>query len=285
MINSQCDISAQITETVARLTAGLKDPWAKLEAIAQFAQKQTYIQQYENGGIGFGYRPRLASDVLRVGYGDCKDKANLLEALLREAGFRSHIAVVLVGIGRSVQADWPGQQFNHAITAIELPEGLTNPAEITHPVFGRLLFFDPTHPWVPLGQLPWYEHGGLALIVRDRETGLTRLPDFPPEQAWGSKTRIDLTLLSSRAVKGALTELDSGESAAEDRGQGASRFTGGQTRLLGQTDRPLASRDYKWRIRWRRMRRMDAIKPAWNSRPASSGSSFRTSFCWSDWIC
>ncbi|HEY4247626.1 MAG TPA: transglutaminase-like domain-containing protein [Lacunisphaera sp.] len=217
LIQPQCDTSAQIKETVARLTAGLTDPWAKLEALARFAQKQTYIQQYENSGIGFGYRPRLASDVLRAGYGDCKDKANLMEALLREAGFRSHIAIVLVGIGRSVQPDWPGQQFNHAITAIELPDGLTHSGEITHPVFGRLLFFDPTHPWVPLGELPWYEHGGLALIVSDRETRLTRLPDFTPEQTWGSDTRIDLTLLPSGALKGALIELDSGESAAEDR--------------------------------------------------------------------
>lgn len=55
------------------------------------------------------------------------------------------------------------------------------------------------------------------MIINDRETGLTRLPDFPPEQAWGSDTRIDLTLLPSGALKGALTELDSGEPAAEDR--------------------------------------------------------------------
>jgi len=260
LMQPQCDTSAQIKETAARLTAGLKDPWEKLEALARFAQKQNYIQQYENTGIGFGYRPRLASEVLRAGYGDCKDKANLLEALLREAGFRSHIAIVLVGIGRTVQPDWPGQQFNHAITAIELPDGLTHPAEITHPVFGRLLFFDPTHPWVPLGQLPWQEHGGLALIISGRETGLTQLPGFKPEQAWGSDTRIDLTLVPSGGLKGVLTELDSGEPAAQDRAR-------------ARHASPAAKRDYWVKRIARSLRGIQVADPAGEE---EAGGRYRT---------
>lgn len=213
----QCDTNATLKAKVAALTAGLTDPWQKMEALAKFAQKQFYIQQYQNTGLGFGYRPRLASQVLAAGYGDCKDKANLLKALLNEAGFRAHFTCVLVRPGIAVRPEWPGQQFNHAILAIELPAGVEAPAAVTHPVFGRLLFFDPTHPWVPFGQLPWQEHGTLGLLCETEETALTSLPVFPPESAWSSVSRLDLAFSQQGILHGTLTETTVGEPAAQAR--------------------------------------------------------------------
>ncbi len=213
--------SPELKPMVTKLTAGLTDPWATIEALTKFTQKQTYIQQYYNSGPGFGYRPRLASEVLASGYGDCKDKANLMKELLREAGFQVHFAVVVVGNGRKVRPEWPGQQFNHAIVAIELPAGVEHPAAVTHPVYGRLLFFDPTHPWVPLGQLPWQEQGGYALICDERETALTTMPAFAPEQAWSSEAQVDLSFRENGIVLGVLTEKVAGEPAAEARRRAA----------------------------------------------------------------
>lgn len=214
LFRPQCDTSPLLQEKVQKLTAGLADPWAKLQALSQYAQKQTYIQQYENTGLGFGYRPRKASEVCASGYGDCKDKANFFQALLREAGFKGHVALVSYGSGREVRPEWVGQQFNHAINAIELPPGVDHPAAITHPVFGRILFFDPTNPWVPLGQLPWLEHGGRALICDARETSLTTMPTFTPEQAWSTHTQVELGFIERGLVEGVLQEVTAGEPAA-----------------------------------------------------------------------
>jgi hypothetical protein len=215
--NPQCNTSPEIKAMVAKLTAGMTEPWAKIEALTKYAQKQTYIQQYNNEGLGFGSRPRLASEVLVSGYGDCKDKANLLRALLREAGYQSYHSVVRVSPGSSVNPDFAVDQFNHAIVAIALPVEIEHPAVVTHPLFGRLLFFDPTNPWVPLGQLPWYEHGGYALICDLQETALTTMPSFPPEQAWGTVTRLDLEFIERGMLQGRVTETTSGEPAAQAR--------------------------------------------------------------------
>jgi transglutaminase-like putative cysteine protease len=62
------------------------------------------------------FRPRTPAEVLNNRYGDCKDKANLLAALLREMGIPSSIA--LINRMSSTDEDFPGWQFNHAITYV-----------------------------------------------------------------------------------------------------------------------------------------------------------------------
>ncbi len=210
----QCDSTPALTAKAASLCSGLTDPWDRMTALAKFAQKQTYVQEYKNNGLGFGYRPRRASEVLAAGYGDCKDKANLLVALLQQIGVNARLAIVLVEEGIDVKPEWPGGQFNHAIVAITLPDGVTHPASIRHPVFGHVLFFDPTQPYIPFGQLPWYEHGRNALICDPRETGLTQMPNFPPEEANGRHAVIELYIGQRGVLQGLLSETTRGEMAA-----------------------------------------------------------------------
>jgi len=45
---------------------------------------------------------------LKRGYGDCKDKAALLAAMLRTAGVSASLALLSSGPGRDINPDLPG---------------------------------------------------------------------------------------------------------------------------------------------------------------------------------
>ena len=82
----------EITAKAAELTAGKTDFYDKAEAIADFVQKQIRYFVIEMG-IG-GYQPHFAADIFRGRYGDCKDKATLLSAMLSTVGIHSDLVMV-----------------------------------------------------------------------------------------------------------------------------------------------------------------------------------------------
>jgi len=165
------------------LAAGVPDTLARLRTLAEFVQKKVRYVAIEIG-IG-GFKPHTAGSVLVNLYGDCKDKATLLAALLQALGVDSHYLIVNTEKGSVGPGSPPSlYSFNHAILAIRLPgdvpdEGL--PAVVTHPQFGRLLVFDPTSPYTPLGSLPYYLQGNTALLVAEGSGELLALPQPAPE--------------------------------------------------------------------------------------------------------
>jgi transglutaminase-like putative cysteine protease len=170
----------KIKAKVAELTAGKADTWSKMKALAAYAQRNIRYVAIEIG-IG-GYQPHFASEVLSNTYGDCKDKATLLDAMLREIGVDSYL--LLTHTTRDVvTSDFAAMQFNHEIIAIRLPESLQTDeavAVIQHPKLGRLLLFDPTSSLTPIGLLPGYLQGGRGLLVADHGGELISFPELPP---------------------------------------------------------------------------------------------------------
>ena len=74
-------------------------------------------------GIG-GWQPHSASEVFTHRYGDCKDKATLLAAMLHEIGVESYYVPINTNRG-SVTPDTPANlAFNHVILAIKVPDGV-----------------------------------------------------------------------------------------------------------------------------------------------------------------
>src|SRR5437764_506788 len=70
-------------------------------------------------GIG-GWQPHPAADVFLHRYGDCKDKASLMHAMLREIGVDSYLVLINTERG-SVTRDSPAHNgFNHVVLAIKL---------------------------------------------------------------------------------------------------------------------------------------------------------------------
>jgi Transglutaminase-like superfamily/Domain of Unknown Function with PDB structure (DUF3857) len=90
-------------------------------------------------GVG-AFRPRTPEQVWNQRYGDCKDKANLLVAVLDKLGIPAEFA--LVNRFGHTFTDWPAWQFNHAL--VRVPAA---PAD-GHP---RDLWLDTTDRLVPFG--------------------------------------------------------------------------------------------------------------------------------------
>jgi len=64
--------------------------------------------------------PRPPHTVLGNKYGDCKDKATLLVAMLRQAGIAAHVALLRAGVDFDVHPELPGMgRFNHAIVRVD----------------------------------------------------------------------------------------------------------------------------------------------------------------------
>ncbi|HEY6348469.1 MAG TPA: DUF3857 and transglutaminase domain-containing protein [Candidatus Angelobacter sp.] len=206
-----------ISQKVEELTAHAPAPLDKLRVLAAFVQHDVRYVAVEIG-VG-GYQPHSAGSVLTNHYGDCKDKATLLATMLRETGIDSYY--VLTHTERGVIApDFPSAlNFNHVILAIRLPQDANNDdfaATWNHPSLGRLLFFDPTDEYTPLGSLPNVEQANRGLLVTDHGGELI---EFPLLQASANRLQRSarLTLDDHGRLSGEVKEVRSGYPAAQYR--------------------------------------------------------------------
>jgi hypothetical protein len=165
-------VAAKARELTASATTDLE----RIRAIGAHAQKVQYISIQTGVGRGGGYKPHAAAEVLEKNYGDCKDKANLMRALLATVNIPSFLVGVYAGDPGYVREEWPSpQQFNHAIIAIPVAKGTSLPA-VASDGSQDLLFFDPTDRFTPVGQLPLTLQDSLGLVVSPSGSRLRRLP-------------------------------------------------------------------------------------------------------------
>lgn len=214
------DITPEIHSQVATLTASLNSPLPKMQALAKFLQKDV---RYVEIGLGIGgYQPHPASFVYSHHYGDCKDKATLLSAMLADVGIDSYYVIIHASRG-AVDASTPPYvgNFNHAILAIKLPEGISDsvvPAFFVHPKLGRLLFFDPTDTLTPFGFIRGPLQANYAMLVTPEGGELVRLPQLAPAKS-GIRRTAKLTLDPSGNLTGDFVEWRTGDSASRQRAQ------------------------------------------------------------------
>ena len=92
-----------------------------------------------------GYAPHDVSITFDNRYGVCRDKAALLVAMLRIAGFEAY--PVLIHAGAKMDKDVPSPYFNHAIVAVALPEGGVGELGLGEDAVtggGKYVLMDPT---------------------------------------------------------------------------------------------------------------------------------------------
>jgi transglutaminase-like putative cysteine protease len=211
------DVTPQIREKARQLSAAPADPLGKIRALAAFVQNDIRYVAIELG-VG-GVQPHPAQEVLTHGYGDCKDKVTLLSAMLGEIGVESYYVLINTERG-SVTADSPPNLgFNHAIVAIRLPAGTDVsqlPAAISHKSLGPLLYFDPTHPLIPLGHLPGELQANYGVLVNPAGGELLPLPQTEVGLN-GVQRAAKLTLDEQGTLRGDVRETWSGDAAARQR--------------------------------------------------------------------
>jgi len=202
-------------ETQARakaLTAGATTTLDKISAIGAFAQRDVRYVDIEIG-IG-GFQPHFASEILSHRYGDCKDKATLMSAMLHDVGIESEL--VLINTERGVVVPTiPSNSFNHAILAIRLPadSDLTKlPAAIVHPKLGKLLIFDPTDDMTPVGYLPAHLQDSYGLLVLEKDGEPIKLPLHDPNINKLTRTA-KMSLDQEGTLRGSVEEVRTGAEA------------------------------------------------------------------------
>ena len=204
---------------VRQLTANAQTEMDKLRAIASFVQNIRYIAIAIGVNRGGGMRPRTAAEVFAKGYGDCKDKANLMRAMLKVLNITSYPVGIYSGDPEYVREEWASpNQFNHCIIAIKVGAETQASTVVTHPTLGRLLIFDATDDDTLIGDLPQHEQGSWALIVAGESGSLLRMPATPVESNLLER-RIEANLSADGSLAATIQEQANGRWASGYRSQ------------------------------------------------------------------
>jgi tetratricopeptide (TPR) repeat protein/transglutaminase-like putative cysteine protease len=159
-------VAAPLQPIVDKLIAGKKTVAEKQAAILDYLDREVRYT-----GIEFGEAALVPHDpveTLSHKFGDCKDKATLLVAMLRAAKIPAYVALLDAGSRMDVSADMPGMGvFDHAIVYLPGNPARDEPA----------LWIDATDRYARLGQLPENDQGRLALIARAETTALVKTPE------------------------------------------------------------------------------------------------------------
>ena len=159
-------VDDSVRKKADELTKGAATPLEKAQRLYDFVARNV---RYVSISLGIGrYQPHAAADVLRNGYGDCKDKHTLFSALLRAEGIQSY--PVLIDSSRKLDVDVPSPaQFDHVITAARLGTGT------------GLTWLDTTPEVTPFGLVLYQLRNKQAVLAsEDSAGGLQRTPADSP---------------------------------------------------------------------------------------------------------
>jgi hypothetical protein len=210
------DATPEITAKAQELVAGAPDFYTKLERITDYIQKNIRYFIVVRG-IG-GWQAHYAGDIYKNRYGDCKDKATLVIAMLGSVGIRAHYLMVdsRRGIIDPVE---PSLYGNHMITAIELADGENDPRLPARAKAGNgkiLLIFDPTDEVTPVGLIREELQGAWGNLANGADSQVLHMPVLPPESA-GLHRKGTFTLGTDGSLAGDVVETFIGDDATNER--------------------------------------------------------------------
>ncbi len=160
LIAPQFSLDDSLRRALDEVIAGKATDEEKIQAIHQFVLRNTHYVALEFGI--YGYKPYPVTQVYARRFGDCKDKASLMIALLRAAGIKADIALVhtrrLGDIGEQATSI---AVFNHAVVYVPQYD----------------LWLDGTAEYAGSRELPLDDQGAMALTVaQDGSAQLRRIP-------------------------------------------------------------------------------------------------------------
>lgn len=165
LAKEQLNPDDEVRRKALELTRGLKTDEEKVRAIYGWVVKRTRYVALEFGI--YGYKPRRASQTLARGWGDCKDKAALIVSMLGVVGIPSNMVIVRTAL----RGDFPTEPaslapFDHAIAYVPSLD----------------LYLDGTAEYTGSTELPAFDRGSMALIIRPNDSQLVTLPDPPASE-------------------------------------------------------------------------------------------------------
>lgn len=167
LARNRIEADNSIREKVAELTRDQKTPEEKAQAIYHYVASEIRYVGLEYGKGGF--RPHYAKEVFANKYGDCKDQAILLVAMLREAGVSAYPTLIGTRSGMwDLQQSIPMSQFDHCIAVARMGR--------------RDIWLDPTDETCSFGDLPGGDQGREVLVFFDDGPMFLKTPVLPPER-------------------------------------------------------------------------------------------------------
>ncbi|MCZ7647819.1 MAG: DUF3857 domain-containing protein [Planctomycetota bacterium] len=185
--------------TVKELTDGKASDTEKLRAIHDWV-----IEKIRYLGIEFGrngYKPHRATETFQALYGDCKDTATLITAMLKEAGIESRLVLVRTVDAGKVDADTlPSPNlFNHCIAYV--PD-----------VDGKPYWIDCTTDYHQLGEIPWADQGAQVLVAGPDGGRFVQIPRSEAGESL-TETRITASVAAEGGAKVFLRTVSTGQYA------------------------------------------------------------------------
>ncbi|NCC52731.1 MAG: DUF3857 domain-containing protein, partial [Spartobacteria bacterium] len=114
------EVTPEMEATCAEIIEGLDDPMDRIKAIFQFVSKEIRYMGIVAESTAPGYEPHDVKDTFEARHGVCRDKAALLVAMLRLAGFEAY--PTLIHNGPKKDEEVPQPYFNHAIVAVRMDD-------------------------------------------------------------------------------------------------------------------------------------------------------------------
>lgn len=156
-------VTPRVRALADQITAGSAGRRAQATALYNWvARNIRYVAVYLGNG---GLEPNRADVILEQHYGDCKDHAVILEALLAAKGIQSTPVLIGADGGPTLPPIAVLGRFNHAINYV--------------PEFN--LYLDSTNPYARFGQLPASDLG--VPVVHSADGYVTRTP---PHDVWAN---------------------------------------------------------------------------------------------------
>jgi transglutaminase-like putative cysteine protease len=211
LLKNTTEIPKETQIVIKQLVGNEKDPLKITKIIYQYVQNKTRYISIQLG-IG-GWKPMLAKDVDRLGYGDCKALTNYTRSLLQTVGIPSYYTVIYGDRDlRSLQSDFVSMQGNHVILAVPIDE--------------KMYWLECTSQENPFGFQGDFTDNRLALVVKPEGGEIIRTHEFKTDEnsqiSSGSFTvNAAGTLSGSVVIKSKGTQYDNKfgneKKSAEDR--------------------------------------------------------------------
>jgi hypothetical protein len=164
LVDGQDILGEQLQQLADSWTEGVTDRSELISILGKKVSNEVRYTGLEFGKAGF--KPYSCSMVWGNRYGDCKDKSNLLRALLRYKGIDAHMALLYTKHQGNLEKELPWIfQFNHAIVAV--PDGNND-----------YILIDPTIDNITPGTLGFGCNGRDVLIIKEDGVAWKRTKDI-----------------------------------------------------------------------------------------------------------
>jgi len=153
-------LTSELKEFLQNLVNSAKNKREKAKTIYEYVAKNIRYVAVEYGDSG--YEPHSAGEVFINKYGDCKDQAILLVALMKEAGLDAYPVLIPTRSNYPIDKDFPSISFNHAIAAVRIDD--------------EFIFMDPTSDTTGFGDIPLSDQGRNVLLFLEKDYKIIETP-------------------------------------------------------------------------------------------------------------